>query len=75
MTAGVLVIGLVVGLFAGARWARARRALGDMRGAKAGAAKARDAWRQARSAAALGLTVVALYLLAIATGVITFAER
>lgn len=75
MASGMLVIGLVVGLFAGARWARAKRALADLRGAKAGVIRATEAWRHARSAAALGVTVIVLYLLAIATGVITLDQR
>ncbi len=71
----MLVIGLVVGLFAGARWARAKRAIADLRGAKAGVIKATEAWRQARSAAVLGVTVVVLHLLAIATDVITLDQQ
>lgn len=74
MAAVILVIGLVVGLFTGARWARAQRALADLRGARAGVVKATQGWKQARNAATLGVVVFALYLLAIATGVITLSE-
>ncbi len=75
MTTGALVVGLVVGLFAGARWARARRALLDFRGTKAGVGKARSAFWATARAAAFGIAVVGLFLLASATGVFTAAGR
>jgi len=75
MTTGALVIGLVVGLFAGARWARARRALLDLRGIKSGVGKARSAFWATVWAAAFGIVLIGLFLLASAAGMFATAGR